>query len=276
MLQSGLYENWWADFMECFTYLRNIQHLVWLEGTIGKALRNDFKRTSAAVWSNGRQFGAKVLQEYFSVTHCIRGENLERRHYGRRHGRIGGDGRTRNPRPKSQCNGSVNAKERWYFIFPIADGIVKLSGGHQVLRTSTFILDRRPRSTRKPSSRIRRIFFDTTRRLIRLWRWSQEWFLVHFCFFPDFIFPVEDGTVKTFGGDPRLKPSTLTRQRRELHSPTQLQDYSTRDDEEAEDDFWTVRREFIYRHHVESRVKLYVPKEELVPIPSKYIDVKPE
>ena len=31
--------------------------------------------------------------------------------------------------------------------------------------------------------------------------------------------------------------------------------------------------DFCYRHHVESRVKLYMPKEESFPIPLKYIDV---
>ena len=30
---------------------------------------------------------------------------------------------------------------------------------------------------------------------------------------------------------------------------------------------------FICRHHVESKVKLYMPKEESFPIPMKYIDV---
>ena len=30
---------------------------------------------------------------------------------------------------------------------------------------------------------------------------------------------------------------------------------------------------FIYRHHVEPRVKLYMPEEESFPIPSKYVDV---
>ena len=30
---------------------------------------------------------------------------------------------------------------------------------------------------------------------------------------------------------------------------------------------------FIYRHHVEPRVKLYSPREESVPVPLKYIDV---
>ena len=30
---------------------------------------------------------------------------------------------------------------------------------------------------------------------------------------------------------------------------------------------------FIYRHHVEPRVKLYSPREESFPVPVKYIDV---
>ena len=40
-----------------------------------------------------------------------------------------------------------------------------------------------------------------------------------------------------------------------------------------ERDFWTITGEFIYRHHVVPRVKLYVPKEESCPIPLKYIDI---
>ena len=28
LLQSGLNENWWADFMECYTYLRNVTDLL--------------------------------------------------------------------------------------------------------------------------------------------------------------------------------------------------------------------------------------------------------
>ena len=28
LLQSGLDENWWADSMECFSYLRNVQDLL--------------------------------------------------------------------------------------------------------------------------------------------------------------------------------------------------------------------------------------------------------
>ena len=56
-------------------------------------------------------------------------------------------------------------------------------------------------------------------------------------------------------------------------TPSHLHEDSTRDDEEAENDFWTITRDFIYRHHVVPRVKLYVPREESFPIPMKYIDV---
>ena len=92
------------------------------------------------------------------------------------------------------------------------------------------------------------------------------------------IFPVADGAVQTPGGDRRLNPSTLIRivlneernkkffeDSDELSSPTPLQDDSTRDD--------AVTGDFIYRHHVEPSVKLYMPREESKPIPLKYIDV---
>ena len=42
---------------------------------------------------------------------------------------------------------------------------------------------------------------------------------------------------------------------------------------EAIHDFWSLSGNFIYRHHVEPRVKLYSPREESFPIPLKYIDV---
>ena len=103
----------------------------------------------------------------------------------------------------------------------------------------------------------------------------------------NFIFSAADGTVKIFEGEQRLRTSTLTRERPErgeeqeilrgksdeLDSPNQLQDDSTRDDEDAKTDFWTIKGEFIYHHHVEPRIKLYVPREETFLIPVKYIDV---
>ena len=45
------------------------------------------------------------------------------------------------------------------------------------------------------------------------------------------------------------------------------------DADEAINDFWSMSGSFIYRHHVEPRVKLYSPREESFPIPVKYIDV---
>ena len=40
LLQSGLHEKWWADSMECFSYLR--RSLVWWEDTIWKTLWRTF------------------------------------------------------------------------------------------------------------------------------------------------------------------------------------------------------------------------------------------
>ena len=37
-------------------------------------------------------------------------------------------------------------------------------------------------------------------------------------------------------------------------------------------DFWSMSGSFMYRHHVEPRVKLYSPREESLPVPLKYID----
>ena len=45
------------------------------------------------------------------------------------------------------------------------------------------------------------------------------------------------------------------------------------DDAEARADFWSVQGDFIYRHHNEPRVQLYVPKEETFSIQLIYIDV---
>ena len=104
----------------------------------------------------------------------------------------------------------------------------------------------------------------------------------------NFICPVADGTVKKFvWGDQRLRTSTLTRDRPERIeeqeilpknsdewcTPSQLQEDSTRDDEEAKNDFCTITGEFLCRHHVEPGVKVYMTREESFPIPLIYIDV---
>ena len=100
----------------------------------------------------------------------------------------------------------------------------------------------------------------------------------------EFIFPIADGRIKTLGGDQDLRTSTLIR-----HRPIQGEsnvDFlgesegslpppqdSLPDAGEAINDFWSMSGSFIYRHHVEPRVKLYSLREESFPVPLKYIDV---
>ena len=100
-----------------------------------------------------------------------------------------------------------------------------------------------------------------------------------------YIFPVEDGRIKLPGGDQELRTSTLIRERPirgESHldflgesegSPPSPPQDSFPDAGEAINDFWSMSGNFIHRHHVEPRVKLYSPREESFPIPLKYIDV---
>ena len=88
------------------------------------------------------------------------------------------------------------------------------------------------------------------------------------------------------GGDQALKTSTLIRKQPiwgESHhdfleesegSPLadSLQD-SYPDACEARNDFWSISGDFIYRHHIEPRVKFCTPREESFPILLKYRDV---
>ena len=99
-----------------------------------------------------------------------------------------------------------------------------------------------------------------------------------------FVFPVADGRIKHPGGDQDLRTSTLIRDhpiRGEGHvdflgesegSPPSPPQDSLPDAGEI-NDFWSMSGNFIYRHQVEPKVKLYSPREESFPIPLKYIDV---
>ena len=100
----------------------------------------------------------------------------------------------------------------------------------------------------------------------------------------EFVVPIADGRIKTLGGDQDLRNIHLG-----LHRPIQGESYldflgesegylpqpqdSLPDAGEAINDFWSMSGSFIYRHHVEPRVKLSSPREESFPIPLKYIDV---
>ena len=100
----------------------------------------------------------------------------------------------------------------------------------------------------------------------------------------EFIFPIADGRIKIPGGDQELRTSTLVRPRSiqgeghvdflgETEGSLPQPHDSLPDAGEAMNDFWSMSGSFIYRHHVEPRVKHYSPREESFPIPLKYIDV---
>ena len=99
------------------------------------------------------------------------------------------------------------------------------------------------------------------------------------------IFPIADGTVKLSVGDQDLRTSTLTRDSPDRgeeqdnlrgesdgSSSALFQDSSWYDGE-AKHVFLSISGDYIYRHHVQPQVKLYVPIEESFFSPLKYIDV---
>ena len=90
LLQSGLDENWWADSMECYTYLRNVQDLFLMgrrpyERRFGKPFKGPIIRL--VHWLSITLSLRKTSQESINLerksyldcssdTHCTRG-NLE-------------------------------------------------------------------------------------------------------------------------------------------------------------------------------------------------------
>ena len=93
-----------------------------------------------------------------------------------------------------------------------------------------------------------------------------------------FILPIADERIKFVRGDQELRTSTLVRHRpiqgesnidflgESEGSLPQPQD-SLPDAGEGINDFWSMAGNFIYRHQVEPRVKLYSPRKESFPLP---------
>ena len=213
LLQSGLDEKWWADSMECYTYLRNVQDLLSdgktpFERRFGKPFKGpiipfgslvEYYPISAKDQSRIHQFGKKVLPGLFLGYALYAG------------GIWKGDVFVADLEELETMDASEiyskrrNAKEVIFpkqgeFIFPIADGRIKTPGEDQELRTSTLI---RPRPSRG------------------------------------------EGHIDFLGESEGSLP--------------QPQD-SLPDAGEAINDFWSMSGNFIYRHHVEPRVKLYSPR----------------
>ena len=98
------------------------------------------------------------------------------------------------------------------------------------------------------------------------------------------IFPAADGRINLLGRDQELRTSTLIRERPirgeghvdflgESEGSLPPPQDSFPDAGEAINDSWSMSGNFMYRHHVEPRVKHYSPREESFFIPLKYIDV---
>ena len=99
------------------------------------------------------------------------------------------------------------------------------------------------------------------------------------------FFPIADGRIKPLGGDQALEIINLgaaaTNSRGKSHwfswrirtvsSTTSTTRF--RMPVKQLRIFWSMSGNFKNRHHVESRVKLYSPREESSPVPLKYIDV---
>ena len=115
---------WWKDF----TWKAN-RKTIYLTGQLSLfGTMVGYRPTSSKDFSRLHQFGPEILPSVFlGYVFCA--------------GRIERDGCIRTPHPKAQCKGSVNIIGEKKFIFPIADGRIKISGKDQDLRTSTLIRD---------------------------------------------------------------------------------------------------------------------------------------
>ena len=210
LLQSGLNENWWADSMECYTYLRNVTDLLSdgktpYERRFGQPFKGpmiplgslvEYYPISAKDQSRIHQFGKKVLPGLF-LGYALYAVGIWK-----------GDILVADIEELETMDASeiyskrLNAKvvifprEKGNFICPVADGRIKLPGGDQDLRTSTLIRDRSNRGESHVD------FLG-----------ESEWSLPQ----PQDSFP---------------------------------------DAGEAINYFWSMSGSFIYRHHVEPRVKL--------------------
>ena len=201
LLQSGLNESWWADSMECYTYLRNIQDLLYdgktpYERRFGQQFKGpiipfgslvEYYPISAKDQLRIHQFRKKVLPGLFLgyalyASGIWKGdvliadlEELETMDAAEIYSK------------RLNAKEVIFPKENGKFIFPVADGRIKFVKGNQELRTSTLIRDhptwgedQRDFLRESEGSPPPLVSTSTTSRLTSGCRWSKKWFLVHF------------------------------------------------------------------------------------------------
>ena len=156
LLQSGLENGWWADFMECYCYLRNVTDLLSgrktpCERRFGGPFNGpvipfgamvEYHLFSSKDIPRLHQFGPKVLTGIcLGDVLCAGGiwkgdiviedvDELEKMDASEIHAR------------RLNAKEVLTPKKRCFFIFPVADGTVKISGGDRRLKPSTLIRDR--------------------------------------------------------------------------------------------------------------------------------------
>ena len=221
LLQSGLDETWWADSVECYCYLRNIQDLL----------------------ADGK-------------TPC------EKR-FGEPSEGPGGNGWTLS----DFCTRPVKAPSIWQesFTWNIPRICVDCGG---LWKGDTLIADIEELEKMDASE-----IYPRRINVKEVWI-SQNG--------ENSIFPIADGTAKVSGRDHEFREPTPRREqlvgsqdlRGELQGESAgPQPTGSKDDAEARKDFLSIQGDFMYRHHIEPRVQLHVPKEETFTIPLKCIDV---
>ena len=127
MLQSGLNESWWADSMECYTYLRNVTDLLSdgktpCERRFGQPCKGPIIPFGSLVechpfYCEGPVKNPSIWKESFTWIvpriRIVRGENLEGWHSGCRHWGVGDDGRIGNLLKKTRCErGDISQRKR--------------------------------------------------------------------------------------------------------------------------------------------------------------------
>ena len=156
LLQSGLNESWWADSMECYTYLRSVTDLLSdgktpYERRFGKPFKGpiipfgllvEYQPVAVKDQSRIHQLGKKVLPGLFLGYALYAGriwkgdvlvadvEELETMDASEIYSK------------RLNAKEVIFPKEKGEFIFPIADGRIKTLGGDQDLRTSTLVRHR--------------------------------------------------------------------------------------------------------------------------------------
>ena len=97
----------------------------------------------------------------------------------------------------------------------------------------------------------------------------------------EFVFLVADGSATLSGRDYEFQEPTRRleftvrreSQRRISWRWEEFQPEETEDDAEAREDFWSIQGDFIYRHHIEPIIQLFVRREEPFLIPLQFFDV---